>query len=119
MRRPTRTSSVLTSEMSRSGGFVEEDLVVGALSPRRVTGEARRQTQHPLPYGHPRKHVVDQVCGALDHAPPSTARTERTPLARKRDQPIEAARSTPKAGEATAERPTPKKVAELLLDEAR
>ncbi len=70
-------------------------------------------------YRHPRKHVVDQVCGALDHAPPSTARTERTPLARKRDQPIEATHSTPKAGEATAERPTPKKVAELLLDEAR
>ena len=39
MRRPTRTSSVLTSELSRSGGFVEEDLVVGALSHRRVTGE--------------------------------------------------------------------------------
>ena len=43
MRRPRRTSSVLTSEMSWSGGFVEEDLAVGALSHRRVTGEEQRR----------------------------------------------------------------------------
>ena len=43
MRRPTRTSSVLTSEMSRSGGFVEENLVGGALGLRRVTGEGQRR----------------------------------------------------------------------------
>ena len=45
MRRSTRTSSVLTSEMSRSGGFVEEVLVVGAgaASHRRVTREVQRR----------------------------------------------------------------------------
>ena len=37
------SSSVLTSEMSRSGGFLEEDLVVGAASHRRVTGEHATQ----------------------------------------------------------------------------
>ena len=47
-----------------------------------------------------------------------TARTESTPFAGERYQPIEATRRTPEPREAIPEPITPKKVAELLLDEA-
>ncbi len=80
--------------------------------------KVRRQTQHPLPHGHPREHLVDQVRRALGHAPSAAARTEPAPMTRERHEAVEPTSLAPKPREAPAEPPAPKKVAELLLDEA-
>ena len=85
--------------------------------PGQPVTQARRQTQHPLPHGHPREHLVDQVRRALGHAPSAAARTEPAPMTRERHEAVEPTSLAPKPREAPAEPPAPKKVAELLLDE--
>jgi hypothetical protein len=54
--------------------------------PRQQVAETVRQTQLPLSDGHGRKHVVDQVRGALGHAPAATTGAHRAAFARKRNQ---------------------------------
>ena len=63
--------------------------------------------------------AVDQVRGPLGDEAPSTTRTEGPPLARKRHEPIDAARSTLKSREPSGQPSAAQKVAELLLDEPR
>jgi hypothetical protein len=45
-----------------------------------------RKGQHPLPHGHPRDDVIDQVGGGLGHAPGATTRAEAATLATERNE---------------------------------
>ena len=64
-----------------------------------------RQTQDPRPHGHDRKHVIDEICRAVGHAPPATARTDCPPLTGKRYEAIEPAPAAVKPGEPTRQEP--------------
>ena len=48
--------------------------------PREHMAEAVRQAQHPLPHGHVREHVIDQVRSPLGHPAAAATRTEARPL---------------------------------------
>lgn len=87
--------------------------------PRQHIPHARRQRQHPLPYGHVRKHILDQVGGALGHPPAAAARTEAAPLGGKSYKPLVPARRTSKSGEASCEASTRQKVFECPLHKPR
>ena len=75
------------------------------------------EREHPLAHGDVGEHMIDEVLGALGHPATAAARTDRSGLARKRDQPVGATGATAKAGEAPREPPTAQEVAKLLLDE--
>jgi hypothetical protein len=63
--------------------------------------------------------VIDQVRGALGHATTAAARTERPPLARERDEPVEAAVAAAKPREPARERPALEELPKRPLDESR
>ena len=69
--------------------------------------QAVRQAQHPLPHGHVGEHVIEQVGSALGHPAATATWTNRPRLARKRDQPVEAAVVAAKPREPAREAATP------------
>jgi hypothetical protein len=72
-----------------------------------------RQRQHPLPHRHPREDVVHHVRSAFRHAPPPAARTARSGLARKRDQPVETTVVATETGEAAGQPAAAQELAEF------
>lgn len=87
--------------------------------PRQEVTQAMRQTQDPLPHGHDRKHVIDEVCGAFGHPPATAAWADGPALTGKRHEAIEPTSAAVKPGEPAGEEPAAQEVTELLLDEAR
>jgi hypothetical protein len=76
------------------------------VAPRELVPQAVRQAEHPLPHRHVRQDVVNKVRGVFRHAAAAAARTKAAPLARKRDQPVQAA-----ARAAETREPAPKPAA--------
>ena len=87
--------------------------------PRQHVPQAMRKAQHPLPYLHDRKHVIDEVRRALRHATPAAARTDGPSLTRERHQAIELAPAAMKPCEPTRKEPAAQEAPELLLYEPR
>ena len=87
--------------------------------PGQPVAQAMRQAQDPLAHGHRWEHTVDQVRGALGHAPSATARAIPAATTRKLDEPIQVAPGTTKPREAAGQPAAAEKGAELLLDEPR
>ena len=100
----------------RSHGASHHGAAEGVIPGQPVT-EAVGQAQDPLAYRHRWEHPVDEMGGALGHAPPPTARTKPSPVAGKRYEPIEPTPRASKPREAAAGCPAPQEVAELLLNE--
>jgi len=94
-----------------------DDGAARVVIPRELVAQAVRQTQHPLSHGHVGEHVIDEVGGALVHPAAAAARTERA-LARKGDEPVEAAIVAVKPREPAREPATLQEVPELLFHEA-
>ena len=94
------------------------DCAAQGVIPGQPVTQAQRQTQHPLPHGHPREHPVDEMRGALRHAPSTTALAKRASLTAEGHQAVEPTPRAPEPREAPAERATPQEVAKLLLHEA-
>ena len=94
-----------------------DDRATQVVIPRQPVAQAIRQTQDPLPHGHVGKHVVHEMCGALGHSGASATRTEAAALARKGDQPIQAAGRTAKPCKPASQRPAAQEVPKLVLNE--
>ena len=101
----------------RAHGSPHHGAAEGVIPGQPVT-EAVRQTEHPLPHGHPREHMVDEMRGSLGHAPPPTARAETPPVTRKGHQAVEPAPRASEPSETSAEGATLQKATKLLLHEA-
>ena len=86
--------------------------------PGQPVAEGVGQAEHPLPYWHAREHVINEIRGALGHAPPGTAGTEGPAVARKRDQTVEPAPGAAEPREPAGEGPTLQKAPKLPLYEA-
>ncbi len=79
-----------------------------------------REAQDPLTYWHVGQDVIDQMRRRpLRHAPAAAARAKAAPLARERDESIDAAGGAPKTSEAAGQAAAPEEFAKLLLDELR
>ena len=76
-----------------------------------------RHTPDPLADRHVGQDVVDEVRRTFGHAPTATTRTETSPLAQERDEPLGLAATAAEAREAAGEESTPQKRPELVLDE--
>ena len=92
-------------------GHGRQDLVDVGRVKRRAGVEAHRVAV-------PREHPVDEMRGALRHAPSATARTESSPVAAKGHQAVEPTPRASEPGEAPTKRATAQKVTKLLLHEA-
>ena len=80
-----------------------DDGAAQVMVPRQAIAQAIRQTQDPLPYRDIREDVVHQVRRAFSHSTTSATWTEPPSFTREGHQPIQAARGTPKAGEAASQ----------------
>jgi len=67
-----------------------------------------------LPDGHSREHAIDEMRGAVRHAPASAARAHRTPSARERDEQIVPTRVAVRPNEAMGEHAAAHMRAQLL-----
>jgi hypothetical protein len=72
--------------------------------PRQSVPQPVWQAEHPLPNRHIRKHVVDQVCGALRHAAATAAWAEGTAFTGEGHEPIEPAAHAAKPRESAGDR---------------
>ena len=78
-----------------------------------------RKRQHPLAHRHLRDHVIDQVRGALRHAPRAARGAKPASFAREGDQLLMAAVPTAQPQEAVGENAAVEKVVELVFDKLR
>jgi hypothetical protein len=78
-----------------------------------------RQAQDPLSNGDVGDDAVHQMCGAFRHTATTAARTHRSPLARERDELVEAAITATKPREPARQEPTPEEVPKRPLDKLR
>jgi hypothetical protein len=72
-----------------------------------------------LPDGDVWDDVIDQMRSTFGHAAPTTARTQRTTLARERDEPVEAAVAAAKPREPASQESAPEELPKRALDELR
>jgi len=87
--------------------------------PRQAVPQGVRQTQHPLSNRYVRDDVFDQMRGTFGHAATTAARTERAPLARERDEPVQATVAAVKPREPARQEPAPEECPKGVLDEPR
>jgi site-specific recombinase XerC len=87
--------------------------------PGQQVPQPMRQTEDPLPDGHVGEDPIDEMRRPLRHPAASTTRAEPPPLARERDQTIQATGGAPESGEAARQTAALQKVPKLLLHEAR
>ena len=111
--RPAAVEAQESARVDREHGATEP------MIPGEQVAQAMREAQHPLPDRDGRQHVVDEMRGALGHAPAAAARADGARLARKRHEALGVAGIAPEPGEAAAPDATREEVAELLFDEGR
>ena len=87
--------------------------IVGTAVAKRVG-----QREDPLADGHFGQDAIDEVCGAVGHAPAAARGAEATPLAGEGHQAIVAAGIAVEPQKAVGQDPAAKVGAKLLLDEA-
>jgi hypothetical protein len=87
--------------------------------PREPIPQPVRQTQDPLSDGDIWDDMVHQMRGTFGHAATTAARTQRTALARERDEPVEAAVAAAKPREPPSQESAPEEVPKRALDEWR
>src|SRR5262249_19660784 len=78
-----------------------------------------RKRQYPLPYEHARDDLIDQVRGALNHAPRAAGRAKPAPLTGKRHQLLVRAVSTAQAQKSVGRNAAFEKGLELVFDKLR
>jgi hypothetical protein len=87
--------------------------------PGHEVAELMRQAQYPLADGYDGEHLVDEVSGALDHAPATARGTEASSLARERNEAFEAAVATPHSRKPIGQHAALEEATQLALYEAR
>jgi hypothetical protein len=78
-----------------------------------------RHRDHPLPHGHRRNDMIDEVGGRLGHVAAVAGRADAAAFAEEGHDESRAARHADRAGEAEADEPALEIVAELVLDVCR
>ena len=81
--------------------------------------ERDRKREHPLAHRHARDHAVDQVGGALRHAPRPTGGAKCAPLAGEGHQLLVCARGAAQAHKPVGEDAAFEKRIELVFDKLR
>ena len=97
-----RRTSLARTGAQKSEDGAEEDGDHGpaeVVVPGKQIPDAMRPTQYPLPHGHRREHLIHKVRRVFGHPASAAARAEPAPFARKRHQPIDAARGAAKTRE--------------------
>ena len=76
---------VLASALShgRSGSGTNKLCAVGCRTTRRMMRSSRWKAQHPLPHGHGRKYVTNQMASRISPAARAAGPAEPAPLARE------------------------------------
>ena len=75
------------------------------------------QAHYPLADGYDGEHLVDEVSGALDHAPATARRAEASSFARKGNEAFEAAVATADSRKPIGQDAALEEAAQLALDE--
>ena len=106
-------------EAEQRAGMHAQHRAAQRVIPGEAVAQAIRKRQHPLTDRYPRQHGVDKRGGAFGHPPSSTTRTEAASLTGEGHETLERAVCAPQPREPVAQYATGKKLAKLLLDEAR
>jgi hypothetical protein len=95
-----------------------DDLTADVMAPRELIPQTVWKAQDPLADRHIRQHVIDEMRGTLRRAAAAAAWTETASLARKRHEPIVAARGTAESRKTAGQEPAAQKRAEFVFDES-